>query len=269
MRSFKREMERVTESVNSMLAKLVAIVQPPLLVDCGNAVAFQQRTLPPQMFEAFKTVESFNAHRHARRLWEEREKCWIPVDFGDAIYSIQVLTRSGGMLNYIHPAPVPLAAIGLTTEEERELRDWVQRTDDVARRVNAATHTMGNLADITNTVGQLKRIAPDMIRYLPPALQASANEMVRRSRLTQDAMTYPRAKIRVLCDTLAMAALISDAMVDAAKQAGSNRGYPAYMSFTAEGWHYRPWAMRVTWDTAEAGADENPWQFEPNTSYEG
>lgn len=126
---------------------------------------------------------------------------------------------------------------------------WVENAAMLRTEVWEAREVLNKVIAMASTAGQLQRMAPDLMRYLPSDYQKAAAKQQRRSQLHADWATTDRAKVREAITVVAKAYLLDP--------------HPnMYSHFGASDADDNSWAYLVPDNDAKFGF-ENNWRVQP------
>lgn len=95
-----------------------------------------------------------------------------------------------------------------TPERYREFSDWALTAIHIRTRSEMTRTILMRLLAISNTVGQLNRMAPELVKYASGLTQQALGEQERRSPLPDEWMTIDRTVVRSSLDHLAFCYLL-------------------------------------------------------------
>lgn len=93
-------------------------------------------------------------------------------------------------------------------EEAAIFAAWLEESSSMYARILNARTVLKDLLDLAGTAGQLNRMAPELVKYLPAEPQAILRQQVKRSPLPAEWATYDRDKLKDAMDLLAMCHLM-------------------------------------------------------------
>jgi len=106
--------------------------------------------------------------------------------------------------NVMAPAQV------LTPEKYEAFNAWARRSVHNRARVAMSKVSIEKITSIAKTVGQLYRMAPDLVRYTHPLTQQAMRAQFRMSALPDEWMLVDRTAVRVALDHLALCYLMPE-----------------------------------------------------------
>lgn len=178
------------ETLDKLLGRLIKQVPFPLENDLAT---IWEKSLPREYRKACDTIRTYCKEVGAAPPLETSVAIHLPVDFGSHLYLVQLYGNK--FVKYHHARPVPVEFLGLAPEDAKTFQDWCEQTAAIGRKIDEAWWTIDRLFSMASTAGQLKRMAPDLLRYLPENLQRAANMQDRRSRLPPEWTTFPRGNV--------------------------------------------------------------------------
>lgn len=205
------EHNEIVEKFSEMLGRIINANPCPLTPD--EMIQAWENTLPEDYVAAYRTME-----RYARTSQEKTNRADLPLRQKDGT-CITVRLHIGGYGNhsknhtekfaiYRHEEPVPLAQMDLPAERLESFVEWMQLAPLLLARNKCAYSTIEDLLRMASTVGQVKRMAPELVYYMSDRYKAAANEQQRRSPLSPEWSMYPRAAVKECIDTLAICHLL-------------------------------------------------------------
>lgn len=99
------------------------------------------------------------------------------------------------------------------------VRDWANIAADLSDDARNARRTIEELLDIIKTVGQLKRMVPELIQYMPDNLKEALDGQLRRSPFPSEWAAFDKSKIERLLLVLAKGHLVGSIAKSKAKNA--------------------------------------------------
>ena len=85
---------------------------------------------------------------------------------------------------------------------------WLEESSSMYARILNAREVLKDLLELAGTAGQLNRMAPELIKYLPAEPQSILRQQVKRSPLPAQWATYNRDNLKDAMDLLAMCHLM-------------------------------------------------------------
>ena len=110
----------------------------------------------------------------------------------------------------MEPMEVVNAAVLGNDEVVADLEAWCVKACEVASRVHRSFNTATEITAICNTVGQLHRVCPDLVRYVFPQTAEALRNQVRRSPVPDGWMEIDRSRIADMCNHLALCYLLPE-----------------------------------------------------------
>lgn len=98
----------------------------------------------------------------------------------------------------------------LTPEKYEAFSAWARRSVHNRARVAMSKTSIGKITSIAKTVGQLYRMAPDLVRYTHPLTQQAMRAQFRMSALPDEWMLVDRTALRIALDHLALCYLMPE-----------------------------------------------------------
>lgn len=92
--------------------------------------------------------------------------------------------------------------IHLGRERFQAFRDWMLSCDTMIAEIRNAHTVVGDLFKMIKTSGQLKRMVPDLFRYIPDEQRAAFDDQKRASSYPFEWPGYPRKNVDKMLDTL-------------------------------------------------------------------
>ena len=184
----------------------------------------------PCPLDSFDLVSLWSANMHEleRETWFALEKWKMTPDFTSPLRSpntMMIVTHfednvrlaiqfQAAMLdnfsvwtrhdNVVAPARV------LTPEKCEAFSAWARRSVHNRARVAMSKISIKRITSIAKTVGQLYRMAPDLVRYTHPLTQQAMRAQFRMSALPDEWMLVDRTALRIALDHLALCYLMPD-----------------------------------------------------------
>lgn len=91
----------------------------------------------------------------------------------------------------------------LTTDERKAAIDWVNAAAECTVKHREVKQTIEDVCKMLSTAGQLKRMVPDLVGYLPPNLQQAVMEQKRASPFPEQWASYDKARVDRMLTALA------------------------------------------------------------------
>ena len=83
----------------------------------------------------------------------------------------------------------------LGTDKGRELLEWMQMCADMRDGLIEANKTLTDIIDMAATAGQIKRMVPDLLQYLPERQRKAFEEQKRASTIPFEWAPYPKKRV--------------------------------------------------------------------------
>lgn len=169
-----------------------------------------------------------------------RYEVWCPIATPDQLYSLHLTMPNHGLTFVPYTANEPRALGDLYTGEIYDLMNrWMIRCTELRAEIDNASAQLHQILRMANTAGQLRRMVPDLLRYLPSEYTIAASTQERRSSLPSHWASTPREPIHAALSTLAKAALL-----EPPKQGtGPNEGWWEARSIISTNWAFKPTEM--------------------------
>jgi hypothetical protein len=153
-----------------------------------------------------------------RRTFNVRSSVWCPVLVGDKLYCIHLVADETSLpfIPYIALEPRKLETM-YPGEVGEKILQWIVRCEELKREILNAAETLERVLNMANTAGQLKRMVPDLMRYLPADYNSAVEQQERRSALPRYWASTPREPIYAALNTLAKAAMLEAPAVSGGK----------------------------------------------------
>jgi hypothetical protein len=91
----------------------------------------------------------------------------------------------------------------LDSSERKAVIDWVNATAECTVKHKEVKQTIEEVCKMLSTAGQLKRMVPDLVGYLPPSLQEAVMEQKRASPFPDAWASYDKARVDRMLTALA------------------------------------------------------------------
>jgi hypothetical protein len=91
----------------------------------------------------------------------------------------------------------------LSTDERKAVIDWANAAAECSVKHKEVKQTIGEVCKMLSTAGQLKRMVPDLVGYLPPRLQEAVMEQKRASPFPDAWASYDKARVDRMLSALA------------------------------------------------------------------
>lgn len=116
-------------------------------------------------------------------------------------------------LDGVNPNWVNIVDI-LGEERAAQLEEWSVTACQIASRVERSFRTASSITEIANTVGQLHRMCPDLVRYVFPQTAQALQTQVRRSPVPDEWMRIDRAAVADMVNHLALCYILPEQKVN-------------------------------------------------------
>lgn len=145
------------------------------------------------------------------RMYDHTQRRFLQVGQKDALNAVRLVIPDGRM-NIQHPrlfttGPGLGAMIGF--DRATAFMDWAVTCDLMKRDIESAIETVRELFEMIKTAGQLKRMVPDLFRYIPDAQRAAFDDQKRASTLPFEWAGYDRARVERMLGTLLKCQLLT------------------------------------------------------------
>jgi hypothetical protein len=97
----------------------------------------------------------------------------------------------------------------INKERGNEFLKWGHNAGLVSNAHLEAIKTIEEILSMTSTVGQIRRMVPEIVQYCTPKQQAKLNEQQRRSPFPAEWAAYDKSRVQRLLDALAKGHLVS------------------------------------------------------------
>ena len=94
-------------------------------------------------------------------------------------------------------------------EHTETFLEWITSTAKLRIELIEAKQTIDNLLSMAKTAGQIKRMVPDLLQYLPVDLRKAYRDQVRASSLPFEWAPYPRDRVERLLTALGKGHLLA------------------------------------------------------------
>jgi hypothetical protein len=94
-------------------------------------------------------------------------------------------------------------------EKTKEFFEWAVAAGQTSVAHLEAQETIKNILEMAATVGQVRRMVPEIVQYCTPRQQAALNEQERRSPFPNGWAEYDKSRVQRLLDALAKGHLVS------------------------------------------------------------
>jgi hypothetical protein len=97
----------------------------------------------------------------------------------------------------------------LGVEDTEHFMEWIVSTADMRLELKEAVQTIAQIMEMAKTAGQVKRMVPDLLQYLPPKLQLAYKDQVRASSLPFEWASYNKPRVERLLIALGKGHLLA------------------------------------------------------------
>lgn len=166
--------------------------------------------MTPEYAAAVALIEQASLHQNTR-VFNYQYTTWIPVRIGTTNEYYGVRLRESNfskLVPFVPAAPIPAHTLAATAEEFQALVQWMRACETIRNQIGSAYEVLKRVLDMVTTVGQLKRMVPDLIRYLPTEAREALAEQKRRSSLPAAWASTDRAAVREAVDLIARCYLL-------------------------------------------------------------
>lgn len=105
----------------------------------------------------------------------------------------------------------PVAILG--EERAAQLEEWCNIACQVTSRVDRSFRTACTITELANTVGQLHRMCPDLVRYVFPQTAEALKTQMRRSPVPDEWMRVDRAAVADMVNHLALCYILPEGKI--------------------------------------------------------
>lgn len=247
MRVSNSTAEDLMSQVSALLVRILNVPKIP-----HTAQYWWERGMPQGYLEAIHliTAES-NMDRY--HVFDLDARVHLPIHVSPTeVYNVRLYSNMAHEMFVPYKPLMPLAAhrIATNAEDYHQLVSWMRQCNEIYTQVDSAYTVLKQTIDLVTTAGQLKRMVPDLLRYLPTQAREMVANQKRRSSLPGGWMQVDRKALREAVDLIAKCYLLP-ACSDV-KLAKMND------------WH---WAFKV--DGAQERFDaKSAWMYEPKPSWD-
>jgi hypothetical protein len=122
---------------------------------------------------------------------------------------------------YIRPVPYQVFYDVLGNDARDKVFEWAISAATMNERHAGAKKAVDDIIKMCSTAGQLRRMVPELVKYLPPDLQSHLAEQTRASPFPDQWATYPKDNVEKMLSALAEGHLLTGL----GKQELSDSGY--------------------------------------------
>jgi hypothetical protein len=189
-----------------------SLIQSLELMLCRLIVANRVKFDPVIFWESSWHDEYMQAVRVIRssteRPFAHHRTRYIPIKVSEEEqYSLRISLGCSGLVNYIHPEPMPIERAS-KLDPTFDLLQWMRQCHDIETEVRAAYSVLIEVVNMASTAGQLQRMVPDLMRYLPAQYSKQVSNQRRRSSLPALWYHVDRARVRAATNTIAKCYLL-------------------------------------------------------------
>lgn len=196
-------------------------------VELSTLVDAHNRLVPKELIDAVDT-----AHRYGVYISSQHTDSW---DYlfelgGDRAMWLRVYTPESNALRVIPPVsvqkykkvvtlgkdvicgrdaakhrvtPLEVYKPGMTEEQFQSLIDWGEQVVDLEREVAQVVFTFNEILKMASTIGQLKRMVPEIVNYAPTGLRTALQDMKAQSALPAEWGPYDKSRVVSMLGSLA------------------------------------------------------------------
>jgi hypothetical protein len=117
--------------------------------------------------------------------------------------------------------PLEIYKPGMTEEQFQSLVDWGTQIVDLEREVAQVVFTFDEILKMASTIGQLKRMVPEIVNYAPKHLRMALMDAKAQSALPSEWGPYDKTKVVYLLQSLAKFHLLYSINPDEREERGS------------------------------------------------
>lgn len=204
----------IKESIDHLLGRVLPFMPCPV-VKFHDINQLDMSILTPEVKEALLTLQRSTIAPVLETIRWTRIQFQIPVS---ALEPIVQFTATGEHYffwhrrcrmneEYIKIRPGITRSI-LGKELAAEFFTWMTRATEFTKDAELALTTVKEIVTMAKTPGQLKRMMPDLVDYVPPSYRAALRNQQRSSSVPFEWATYPREKLHAASTTLAKCTLL-------------------------------------------------------------
>jgi hypothetical protein len=182
----------------------------------GRMVYFTSKSIPIKSdelarlawSERFKVAQDI-VEVEAPGAIQKRRRIFLPVYAGSIdAYSLRLADPEFLYVAFLPSAPLMLEYLIKDSGLRERMVGWFDNCDRMARRIPTAYQTLKSIMEMVTTPGQLTRMAPDLLRYLPSEYESRAAKQKRRSSIPNAWYSLDRAAVQDAIDLLGMCYLL-------------------------------------------------------------
>lgn len=195
-------------------------------VELSTLVDAHNRLVPKELYDAMDTLKHYGVYMHSthhnswehlfelggdRAMWlrvhtpESSALCGIPTVCMQK-YKVATLGKDvicGRDAAKHRVTPLEVYKPGMTEEQFQSLIDWGEQVVDLEREVAQVVFTFDEILKMASTIGQLKRMVPEIVNYAPTGLRTALQDMKAQSALPAEWGPYDKTKVVYLLQSLA------------------------------------------------------------------
>jgi hypothetical protein len=95
-------------------------------------------------------------------------------------------------------------------EDTAAFLDWIYQTAELRDELNNARQVIKDVFGMVRTAGQIKRMVPDLLQYLPDSLRQAYDEQKRASSLPFEWAPYPKGNVERMILTISKGHLLAN-----------------------------------------------------------
>jgi hypothetical protein len=212
--------ESMKKDINKLLGRIITAHASPL--SPSQTSDFWNHSLPREYYEAYLLLEKqgFNINS----LTHYSQAMWIRVE-GDRFIKYMSITNFDQQMMIVPDsmrqrlrmddkreryAPSPDILEKACPIPYSEFLEWAVNSAKIVEQHNTALDTANQLIDMCSTVGQLRRMVPDLADYLPRDKQDILRNQSRASSLPHDWAAFDRACVDIMLTAMARNHLLPD-----------------------------------------------------------
>jgi hypothetical protein len=222
----KADIEVSLKALTDVLDNLVKYPQCPISKD--QAFAIHRTAYPDKLCSALEVLEKYGTcpvysclTAQTSLLYEGAEgPLAARVDMGrtamkllesfmvEKPYNFSIVKIRESRSWYLRVNDASLSAI-LGQELTESFVDWMKTCAIFSREYQEAHQVIHDIFGMINTAGQLKRMCPDLMRYLPTENRKAFESQKRASSIPFEWTPYPKAQVEAMLITMGKAYLFS------------------------------------------------------------
>ncbi len=98
----------------------------------------------------------------------------------------------------------------LDQAELDSLVEYLRHTAEMRLEINNAVKVIGDVFSMAKTAGQIKRMVPELLQYLPAGLRAAYDEQKRASSMPFEWAPYPKSDVERMILTISKGHLLTN-----------------------------------------------------------